>query len=65
MIGTSFRAQSGNIKEWIVIGSHGMFTDAWKCYPADKVAKGEDVKENIVQYFTTDFIKDNEIFPTK
>jgi len=63
MIGTSFKATSGNITEWTVIESHGMFTDSWKCYPADKVKSGE-VKESLVQYFSTDFIKKNELVPS-
>lgn len=65
MIGTSFKAQSGNAKEWVVIGSHGLFGDTWKCYPADRVVKKEQVKDSFVQYFSTDFIKEHEIFPTK
>lgn len=60
MIGATFKAISGNVKEWTVIGSHGLFTDVWKCYPADKVKSGE-VKDSIVQHFSTDFIKQNEI----
>ncbi len=63
MIGASFKAISGNVTEWTVIGSHGLFTDTWKCYPADKIKSGE-VKESLVQYFSTDFIKESEIFPS-
>lgn len=60
MIGSTFKATSGNIKEWVVIQSHGMFTDVWKCYPADKIKAGE-VKESLIQCFSSDFIKENEI----
>lgn len=60
MIGATFKAISGNITEWTVIGSHGLFTDVWKCYPANKIKDGE-VKESLVQHFSTDFIKENEI----
>jgi len=60
MIGCTFKAISGNITEWVVIESHGLFTDAWKCYPADKVKSGE-IKTSLIQYFTTDFIKENEL----
>ena len=60
MIGTTFKAIVGNSTEWVVIGSHGMFSDTWKCYPADKDLK--NIKDSLIQYFTTDFIKNNEIF---
>jgi len=63
MIGTSFKAISGNITEWTVIGSHGMFTDTWRCYPADKIKNGE-ANESLVQCFSTDFIKKNELVPS-
>lgn len=64
MIGSTFEAISGGTTEWVVIGSHGMFTDTWKCYPVDKVKSGE-IKESLIQYFSTDFIKEKEIFDDK
>ena len=62
MIGSKFIAHSGNISNWVVIGSHGLFSGVWKCYPVDKLGNGKQVKESLIQCFDTDFIKSNEIF---
>ena len=62
MLGSKFVAQVGNIRHWMVIGSHVLFSGVWKCYPFDKLVSGEQVKESLVQFFDTDFIKNNEIF---
>lgn len=59
MIGTKFKAINGNDTEWVVIASHGLFTNVWKCYPATKIKS--EIKHNLIQHFSTDFIKLNEI----
>jgi hypothetical protein len=61
MIGTTFKAHSGNVHEFTVIFSHKLFSDTWKCYPTSKLPT-EEIKESLVQYFSTDFIKQNEIY---
>lgn len=60
MIGTTFKAIVGNTTEWLVISSHKLFSDTWKCYPADKDLK--EIKESLIQHFSTDFIKENEVY---
>lgn len=60
MIGTKFKAIVGNDLEWIVVSSHELFSNTWKCYPANKDFK--NIKESLIQYFSSDFIKENEIY---
>jgi hypothetical protein len=62
MIGTKFKAQSGNDYEWFVFKSHGLFTDVWHCYPIKRWDKDNQIKESFVQCFDTAFIKQNEIY---
>lgn len=62
MLGTKFKAHVGTDHEWFVFKSHGMFSDTWYCYPLQRYQKEEKIKENFVQCFSTDFIKQNEIY---
>jgi hypothetical protein len=62
MIGTKFKAQSGTDYEWFVFKSHGLFSDTWYCYPIARYQKDQMIKDNFIQCFSTDFIKQNEIY---
>jgi hypothetical protein len=62
MIGTKFKAISGTDTEWFVFKSHSLFSDTWYCYPLGRYQKDEKIKENFIQCFSTDFIKQNEIY---
>lgn len=61
MVGKKFRAQSGNISEWIVLHEHGIFPEVWKCYALDKYNPDAPLKESFTQYFSTDFINERLI----
>jgi hypothetical protein len=60
MVGIKFKAQSGNIFEWIVISEHSMFSDTWECYALNKYVPGEALREPFMQHFSTDFINKNK-----
>lgn len=61
MLGVTFKAYSGNDNEWFVIKSHSLFSDTWYCYPLRRWEKDRHIKENFIQCFSTDFIKQKEI----
>jgi|LakMenEpi03Aug12_release.lakeMendotaPanAssembly.Ray.scaffolds.fasta_scaffold5792824_2 hypothetical protein len=61
MIGINFIAHSGTDHEWFVIKPHEMFSDTWYCYPIKKYDKDKELKETLIQCFSTDFINKNKI----
>ena len=61
MVGTKFRAQSGNIFEWVVVSEHTIFPNVWKCYPLDKYVPEQPMKEMFIQCFSEEFINKHRI----
>ena len=62
MIGSKFKADSGVDHEWFVFKSHGLFSDVWYCYPTKRYEKDKVMKDNFIQCFDTQFIKQNKIY---
>lgn len=54
MIGTTFITPNSK-KNYKVIEKHKIFQDVWRCYP---VNQEPPYKQNLIDCFSTDFIKD-------
>lgn len=61
MVGKTFTTPNSK-KGYRVIEEHHMFKDTWRCYPIEK--EGPPYKENLIDCFSTEFIKKAMEVPT-